>query len=88
MSIAVIVALLKALVVLSILVFIIGLIKPKWVFFWLDEPNRILVSGLALIMFMVGMTGYTQFTVQPKKHTEREMTQDETNRLNLGRTVK
>lgn len=88
MSLAVLVAMFKALVVLSILILIIGLIKPKWIFFWMKEPNRILVSGVALIMFMVAMTGYTQFTVQPKPKSERERTQDETNALNLGREVK
>ena len=88
MSTAVIFAMFKALVVLSILILIIGMIKPKWVFFWMKEPNRILVSGIALIMFMVGATGYSQFTVNPKHKSERESTQDETNAINLGRTVK
>ncbi len=88
MSIAVIVALLKALVVLSILILIIGLIKPKWIFFWMKEPNRILVSSVALILFMAAMTAYTQFTVQPKPKSERERTQDELNSLNFERTGK
>jgi ABC-type Fe3+-siderophore transport system permease subunit len=84
MPIAVIVASFKALAVLAVLILIIGLIKPKWVLFWMEEPNRILVSGIALIMFMTAFTAYTQFTVQPKQKTERERTQDETNELNLG----
>ncbi|MCX7113553.1 MAG: hypothetical protein NTX45_26340 [Proteobacteria bacterium] len=88
MSTAVIFAMFKALVVLSILILIIGMIRPKWVFFWMKEPNRILVSGIALIMFMTGVTGYSQFTVHPKPKSERESTQDETNAINLGRTVK
>ncbi len=84
MAIAVLVAALKALVVLSILILIIGLIKPKWVLFWMKEPSRILVSGIALILFMGAMTGWSQFTVKPKPKTERERTQDELNNLNLG----
>ena len=88
MTIAVAVAMLKALVVLSILILIIGLIKPKWILFWMKEPNRIMVSGIALLLFMGSMTGYTQLTVQPKQKTERQRTQDETNDLNLGRPAK
>jgi len=88
MTIAVAVAMLKALVVLSILILIVGLIKPKWILFWMKEPNRIMVSGIALLLFMGSMTGYTQLTVQPKQKTERQRIQDETNNLNLGRPVK
>ena len=83
-AIAVVVAALKALVVLSVLILIIGLIKPKWVLFWMDQPSRVLVSGIALILFMGSMTGWSQFTVKPKPKTERERTQDELNDLNLG----
>jgi hypothetical protein len=86
MDIAIIVATLKALVVLSIIILIIGLIKPKWVLFWMKEPSRILVSCIALVMFMAAMTGYSQFTVVPKTKvkTERERTRDEINELNFG----
>ncbi len=88
MTIAVAVAMLKALVVLSILILIIGLIKPKWILFWMKEPNRIMISGIALLLFMGSMTGYTQLTVQPKQKTERQRTQDEINNLNLGSPAK
>lgn len=88
MAIAVLVATLKALVVLSILILIIGLIKPKWVLFWMKEPSRVLVSGIALLMFMGSMTGWSQFTVKPKPQSERERTQEELNNLNLGPSVK
>jgi len=88
MTIAVVVAMLKAFVVLSILILIVGLIKPKWILFWMKEPNRIMISGIALLLFMGSMTGYTQLTVQPKQKTERQRTQDEINDLNLGSPAK
>ncbi|PZN69463.1 MAG: hypothetical protein DM484_29645 [Candidatus Methylumidiphilus alinenensis] len=88
MTIAVAVAMLKAFVVLSILILIVGLIKPKWILFWMKEPNRIMISGIALLLFMGSMTGYTQLTVQPKQKTERQRTQDEINNLNLGSPAK
>lgn len=83
---AIIVALFKALVVLSVLVLILGLIKPKWVLFWAKEPNRILASGVALVMFMGSMTGWSYYEVKPKAKTERERTNEELNTLNLDRT--
>ena len=82
MTIAFMAAAMKALVVLSVLILIIGLIKPKWVLFWLDQPNRVLASGIALLLFMVSMTAYTQLTVQPKKLSERERTNQEMKKLN------
>lgn len=87
MTTAVFVAALKALIVLSIIILILGLIKPKWVLFWMKEPSRILVSCIALLMFMGAMTGWSQFTVTPKikGKTERERNQDEINELNFGR---
>jgi hypothetical protein len=87
-SIALVVAALKALIVLSILIFIIGLIKPKWIVFWMKEPSRVMASSIALLLFMGSMTGWSQFTVKPKPKTERERTQDELNQLNLGNEEK
>jgi len=89
MTTAVLVATLKALVVLSILILIVGLIKPKWVLFWMKEPTRILVSSIALIMFMGAFTGYTIETgVKPKPKSEKERTLEEINDLNLGKSPK
>jgi ABC-type nickel/cobalt efflux system permease component RcnA len=86
MTVAVAVAILKALVALSLILFILGMIKPKWILFWMNEPSRILVSGIALSLFMVSMTGFTQLTVHPKQKSERDRTNEETNNLNLGPT--
>jgi len=86
MMTAVAVAALQALIVLSFIILIIGLIKPKWVLFWMKEPSRLVVSSIALILFMGSWTGHTMLTVKPKAKSERERTQDELNELNLGRT--
>jgi len=86
MTTAVLVATLKALVVFSIIILIVGLIKPKWVLFWMKEPTRMLASSIALILFMASVTGYTQFTVKPKPKSERERTQEEINDINRGQT--
>jgi hypothetical protein len=78
---------LKALVVLSFLVLIVGLIKPKWIFFWMKAPDRVLVSIIALLILMGSFTGYTMVVgvkERPKVKTERERTREEINDLNLG----
>ena len=38
--------------------FLVGMYKPKWVLFFLKNPTRFLVSSIALIFFMIGMTVY------------------------------
>lgn len=39
---------------LSILVLIIGMIKPKWIFLWMDKPGRMPVAFIAAVLFMIG----------------------------------
>jgi len=39
---------------LSILVLIIGMIKPKWIFLWMEKPGRIPVAFIAVVLFMIG----------------------------------
>ncbi len=81
---AVAVATSKALIVLSFIILVLGLFKPKWVLFWMKEPNRLVVSCIALVLFMASTTAFTYFTVPPKAKTERQRTNDEINNLNLG----
>jgi dipeptide/tripeptide permease len=44
-----------SLLILSVLVLIIGLIKPKWIFLWMDNPGRMPVMIVAIVLFMIGM---------------------------------
>ena len=41
--------------VLAALVLIVGLIKPKWIFLWMDKPGRMPVAMVAAVLFMIGM---------------------------------
>jgi hypothetical protein len=50
----------------SFLILLVGLIKPKWVLFWMKEPSRLVVSTVALLMFMVFFTWHTSL-VMPKR---------------------
>lgn len=79
---------LKSLVVVSILIFIVGLIKPKWILFWMKQPDRLTVTSLGLLLFMAAWTGIAKLTLKPKspqhaQHSERSV--DDQNTLQLDR---
>jgi hypothetical protein len=63
---------LKSMVVVAILIFIIGLIKPKWVLFWMKEPDRLTATTIGLFVFMASMTGLAKLTVKPKPPQSQE----------------
>jgi len=39
--------------ILSILILIVGMIKPKWLLFWLDNPGRMPILWISILIFMV-----------------------------------
>jgi hypothetical protein len=44
--------------ILTLLFFIIGMIKPQWVLFFLQKPDRFMVLIISTIFFMVIATLY------------------------------
>ena len=40
--------------IFSILVLTVGLIKPKWIFLWMEKPGRMPVVMIAGVIFMIG----------------------------------
>jgi|GEM_PF-1002003 len=82
---------LKSLVVVSILIVIVGLIKPKWIVFWMKQPDRLTATAVGLLLFMASWTGIAKMTMKPKslsaaQHSERsERPADDQNTLQLGR---
>ena len=38
--------------ILSIIVLVVGMIKPKWIFIWMDKPGRFPVIVIAMVLFM------------------------------------
>jgi hypothetical protein len=48
------------LILLSALVLIVGLIKPKWICFWMEKPGRIAVIWIASVLFMIGASLFGQ----------------------------
>lgn len=60
------IALCQIFVAISVLYLIVGLIKPRWA--WLGDrvPNRQVIIGISLLMFMASWTGYSALSLKPK----------------------
>lgn len=44
--------------ILTLLFFVIGMIKPKWALFFMDKPTRWPVVAISTVFFMITMTLY------------------------------
>lgn len=78
------------LVALSPVVFLIGLVKPKWILFWMKEPDRLMASSIGILMFMGTFTYYSELRVQHKAEQElaqgasKERSPEQSNDLHLN----
>jgi hypothetical protein len=63
--------LVMVLVALSPVVFLIGLVKPKWILFWMKEPDRLWASSVGILMFMATFTAYSEIRLRHKSPQER-----------------
>jgi|GEM_PF-2125674 len=66
----------QATIVLSFVIFIVGMIRPTWVFFWMKNPSRYLVAAVAMIVFMLSMIGYgetmTRIAAEKEKQSKQQ----------------
>lgn len=46
------------LLILSVGILVVGLIKPRWLLFWMAQPNRYIIVGVSVVLFMAGMILY------------------------------
>jgi hypothetical protein len=44
--------------IITILFFVLGMIKPKWPLFFMKEPNRFIILVITTILFMITATLY------------------------------
>jgi hypothetical protein len=81
--------LVMVLVALSPVVFLIGLIKPKWILFWVKEPDRLIASSVGILMFMATFTAYSELRVKHRQMVDgapaRQQSHDQQNELQLDR---
>ncbi len=50
----------------TLLLFIVGMINPKWVLFFMKKPDRFLILAIATVLFMVAATLYGEGNRQAK----------------------
>lgn len=78
---------LRIVALLAGLVFIVGMIKPKWILFWMKNPDRLTVTMIAMLLFMGSWTGIAKLTLKPKDPAhppvESQRTLDDRNELQL-----
>ena len=81
--------LVMVLVALSPVVFLIGLIRPKWILFWVKEPDRLIASSVGILMFMATFTAYSEMRVKHRQMVDgapaRQQSHDQQNELQLDR---
>lgn len=53
--------------ILTILFFVIGMIKPQWPLFFLKKPDRFWILIISTVLFMITMTLYGEGNRQAKQ---------------------
>lgn len=59
------------LAILAVVLLIVGLIKPKWLFFWMDNPGRFPTLFLASALFMAAMTMFGEGNKQLQQEKDQ-----------------
>ncbi len=44
--------------ILSIGIFIVGMYRPIFIFFWMEKPGRLAISFFSILIFMIAATMY------------------------------
>lgn len=55
--------------ILAVVVLIVGMIKPKWILLWMDEPGRLPVTAIAGAIFMAGAVMFGEGNKQKQQQT-------------------
>ncbi len=61
--------------VLSIGLLIVGMIKPKWIIFWLEKPGRMPIIILSAVLFMVGAVMFGEANQAKQESVETQNTE-------------
>ncbi len=46
------------LLVITVLIFLLGMFKPKWPLFFMENPSRFLILAITTVLFMISATLY------------------------------
>ncbi len=64
------------LLIVSVLLLIVGLIKPKWILFYMDKPSRLGILMLSSVVFMGGAICFGEGTRQKKEALANQQQKD------------
>lgn len=64
--------------ILSVLVLIVGMIKPKWIFLWMEKPGRMEVAMIASVIFMIAAVMFGEGNKQMQQEKAQKETQQQT----------
>lgn len=57
--------------ILSIGIFVVGMIKPKWILFWMEKPFRMAIALIAAPLLMVSLVMYGEGNKQLQQEKEK-----------------
>ncbi|MDD1621792.1 MAG: hypothetical protein LUQ11_09945 [Methylococcaceae bacterium] len=62
--------------ILSIIVLIVGMIKPKWILLWMEKPGRLPIAMIAGVLFMIGAVMYGEGNKQLQAEKAQQSKQE------------
>jgi hypothetical protein len=60
---------------LSVIFLIVGMIKPKWLLFWMDKPGRMPIVLLSSVLFMVGAVMFGEANLAKQQEVTNQKTE-------------
>lgn len=63
------------LIVLALGIFIVGMIKPRWLLFWMDKPTRLHINFIAFALFMSGAFMFGEATQEKQSSQTKQVQQ-------------
>lgn len=64
---------LQSLMGLSVIVFLVGMIKPDWVLFWQLMPSRFVIAIACMIAFMAATTAISELNTDNQTVTVSDL---------------
>ena len=61
-----------SLLFLSVLVLLIGMIKPKWILIWIERPGRLPIIMISMVLFMIFAVMFGEGNKQLKQEREKQ----------------
>lgn len=59
-------------ILLSVVILLVGMFKPKWILFWVDNPTRLMVSGICMVVFMIGAVLFGEGNKQKREEAQKQ----------------